>query len=238
MNIRGFGAAAIRPPGITGRTGAASICLALLAVAACGSSADQPAASRPGTPGSAQPSSSSGSAAVVWPAPPDPLKRAVAAGLTPEVKEHLTFHVHAHLDVFLDGEPITVPAGIGINIDDPGVQRFTDTPDGSLAYGGITRCGKPCISPLHTHDTTGILHTESATLTPNTLGEFFTEWGVRLSGACVEKYCRPMPIAVYVNGKQYTRDPRAIELLDLEEIAVVIGSPPSEIPASADFSVA
>lgn len=36
----------------------------------------------------------------------------------------------------------------------------------------------PCISPLHTHDTTGSLHTESATAVPNRLGQFFTEWGV------------------------------------------------------------
>jgi hypothetical protein len=157
--------------------------------------------------------------------------------LKPEVREFLIFHVHAHLDVLIDGKPITVPAGIGINIDDPGVQRFTDTPDGSLAYGGITQCRTPCISPLHTHDTTGILHTESATLTPNTLGQFFTEWGVRLSGSCVGEYCSPTPIAFYANGTPYTQDPRAIELTDLKEIAVVIGIPPPKIPETADFSM-
>jgi hypothetical protein len=177
-------------------------------------------------------------AAVAWPAPSDPLKRAVAAGLKPEVKEFLIHHVHSHLDVFVDGKPITVPAGIGINIDDPGVQRFTDTPDGSLAYGGITQCRTPCISPLHTHDTTGILHTESATPEPNTLGEFFTEWGVRLSRSCVKEYCSPTPIAFYVNGTPHTQDPRAIKLTDHTEIAVVIGTPPPHIPATADFSQA
>jgi hypothetical protein len=162
----------------------------------------------------------------------------VAAGLKPEVKEFLTFHVHAHVDVFVDGRPLTVPAGIGINIDDPNVRRFTDTPDGSLAYGGITKCRTPCISPLHTHDNTGILHTESATLRPNTLGQFFTEWGVRLSGSCVKDYCSPEPIAFYVNGKLYPKDPRGIELTDQKEIAVVIGTPPSKIPETADFSMA
>ena len=75
--------------------------------------------------------------------------------------------VHAHLDVFVDGEPIAVPAGIGINIDDPEVQRFKD-PDDSVGYGGIKRCRKPCISPLHTHDETGIIHTESAS--PSRIG--------------------------------------------------------------------
>ncbi len=181
--------------------------------------------------------SSSTAAALAWPAPPDPLDRTVAAGLTPEVKEFLTYHVHAHLDVFVDGKPITVPAGIGINVDDPDVHRFTET-DGSLSYGGIELCGNPCISPLHTHDATGILHTESSTPEPNTLGQFFTEWGVRLSGSCVEEYCSPEPIAIYVNGTPYTQDPGAIGLTDHEEIAVVIGTPPPQIPETADFSEA
>jgi hypothetical protein len=199
-----------------------------LAVAGCSGSSDD------GTPASTSP----GKAAVVWPAPADPLERSVAAGLTPEVKEHLTYHVHAHLDVFVDGKPITVPSGIGINTDDPEVRRFTDTPDGSIAYGGIKRCGKPCISPLHTHDTTGIVHTESATPVPNTLGQFFTEWGVRLSRSCVADYCSPKPIAFYVDGKRFTQDPAAITLTEQEEIAIVIGEPPSEIPETADFSQA
>jgi hypothetical protein len=119
--------------------------------------------------------------------------------LEPEPKEFLTNHAHAHLDVFVDGKPIVVPAGIGINIDDPEVRRF-DEPDGSVAYGGITLCTTPCISPLHTHDSTGIIHTESASPEPNTLGQFFTEWGVDLGDSCVGEFCSPEPIAFCVNG--------------------------------------
>ncbi len=238
MSIHGSGTAGAPARRVTVRVGAGVACVALLAVAGCSSRANRPAPSRTSTPNSAKPTQSSTSAPVVWPAPSDPLTRAVAAGLKPEVKENLTYHVHAHLDVFVDGVPITVPAGIGINIDDPRVQRFTDTPDGSFAYGGITGCRTPCISPLHTHDTTGILHTESATPEPNTLGQFFTEWDVRLSNSCVEQYCGPKPIAFYVNGTLYTQDPRAITLTDHKEIAIVIGTPPSKIPETADFSTA
>ncbi len=172
---------------------------------------------------------------ILWPAPPDPLSRTEAAGLTAEVKESLTYHVHAHLDVFVDGKPIIVPAGIGIDIDDPEVKSFTDTPDGSTGYGGIERCKKPCISPLHTHDDTGILHTESSTPDPNTLGQFFTEWGVDISSSCVADIC-DKPIAFYVDGEKYTRDPSAIQLTYQEEIALVIGDPPAQIPRTADFS--
>jgi hypothetical protein len=173
--------------------------------------------------------------AVVWPAPADPLDRTVAAGLQPETREFLVNHVHAHLDVFVDGNPVVVPAGIGINIADPGVRRF-DEP-GSTAYGAITGCSTPCISPLHTHDATGIIHTESATPEPNTLGEFFIEWGVRLGDSCVGEYCSPATtIAVYVDGQPFTEDPNTILLTDQREIAIVIGTPPPQIPKTADFS--
>ena len=35
------------------------------------------------------------------------------------------------------------------------------------------------------------LHTESATRKNNTLGQFFTEWGVKLDQSCVATYCAP-----------------------------------------------
>jgi hypothetical protein len=162
----------------------------------------------------------------------------VAAGLKPEVKESLTYHVHAHLDVFVDGKPVVVPAGIGINIDDPDVHKGNDGPGGSATYGGIDECDSPCISPLHTHDSSGIIHTESATPVPNTLGEFFIEWGVRLTGSCVGDDCGSKPVAFYVDGERYTQDPAAMELTDHEEIAIVVGVAPPEIPDTADFSQA
>lgn len=183
------------------------------------------------------PASSSVPAAVLWPAPSDPLERTIAAGLEPERREFLINHVHAHLDVFVDGDPIAVPSGVGINIDDPNVREFKE-PDGSMAYGGITGCETPCISPLHTHDATGIIHTESASPEPNTLGQFFAEWGVRLSDTCAGDYCSPEPIAFYVDGEPYAGDPSAIELTDRKEIAIVIGTPPAQIPKTADFSKA
>jgi hypothetical protein len=174
--------------------------------------------------------------AVPWPAPPNPLELARNAGLTPEPEEQLAYHVHAHLDVFVNGMPVTVPAGIGINIHDPAVHHLVLT-DGSDAYGGISPpCAQPCISPLHTHDVTGILHTESARTRPNTLGEFFTEWNVRLDRSCVGGYCSPeASILVYVDGDRFTGDPRTIVLTNHKEIAIVIGTPPKKVPASFRF---
>ena len=113
---------------------------------------------------------------------------------------------------------------------------FHDTPDGSAAYGGIELCTKPCISPLHTHDNTGILHTESASPVPNRLGQFFTEWGVRLDRNCVGGYCRPSNIEFFVNGNRFGGDPRAILLTNFKEIAIVIGTRPKQIPKTGDFT--
>jgi hypothetical protein len=155
----------------------------------------------------------------------------VQAGLQPEVRETLHFHVHAHLDVFVNDQPVVVPAGIGINIADPGVKHGQW--NGGPAHGGISGCAQPCISPLHTHDESGVIHTESANSTPNRLGQFFTEWNVPLSGSCVGQYCEPAtPIAIYVDGGRYAGNPADISLTDRREIAVVIGSAPKQIPSS------
>jgi hypothetical protein len=146
----------------------------------------------------------------------------------PEVNEHLEFHVHSHLDVYLNGKKVRIPAGIGIDIHGSDVHRFPMS-DGTVAYGGIVKCKQPCISPLHTHDDTGVLHTETSTATPNTLGQFFVEWGVRLSKTCIGSYCRQ--VSVWVNGKRYGKDPRRILLADRTEIAIVVGTPPAKIPS-------
>ena len=142
------------------------------------------------------------------------------AGLTPETHEFLFLHVHSHLDVFVDGKKVVVPAGIGIDIHNKAVRKFS-TPDGTIAYGGINPpCAKPCISPLHTHEDDGILHTEAKKDQFNRLGQFFTEWGRKL----------PAGAKLYVDGKRVKGDPRAIQLKDRREIAVIIGKPPAHIP--------
>ena len=171
--------------------------------------------------------------AVPWPAPANPMQLTRRAGLTPETHEFVFLHVHSHLDVFVKGKKVRVPAGIGINIDDPAVRRYLLT-DGTIGYGGISPpCAKPCISPLHTHFDDGILHTEARQNQFNHLGQFFTEWNVRLSRNCVGGYCRPAaPITVYVDGNAYAGDPRQIQLEDRREIAIVIGTPPQKIPSS------
>jgi hypothetical protein len=203
-----------------------SVCLLVLALAGCGGGGKKAAV----VPTQTTPTPANGAAP--WPAPADPMKLTEEAGLTPETHEFLLLHVHAHLDVFVNGRPVTVPAGIGIEIHDPAVHSAKQK--GSIVYGFIDPpCAQPCISPLHTHDVSGILHTEAKKNQFNNLGEFFTEWAVRLDRKCVGGYCKPgAPITIYVDGKPNTGDPRQIKLEDKREIAIVIGSPPAEIPSS------
>jgi hypothetical protein len=170
--------------------------------------------------------------AAPWPAPSDPLVRARAAGLVAARKESFVYHIHAHLSVFVNGSSVVVPSGLGIDIHDPGV-KHAPLQGGGTGYGGISLCAKACISPLHTHDLSGVVHVEATEKHDFKLGQFFTEWGVRLDSSCVGGYCAPAAkIATFVNGKQQQGNPADIVFTNHEEIAIVIGTPPPQIPAT------
>jgi hypothetical protein len=134
-------------------------------------------------------------------------------GLDQLSAEVLTYHVHQHLDIFVNGKKETVPAFIGID-------------DGDF------------ITELHTHDASGIIHVEAGKVFPYTLGQFFGVWGVRLSPTCIGGYCaKPgAPLKFYLNGKPYTSNPNNLILKNHEEIAIVYGKPPKKIPSTYDFA--
>jgi hypothetical protein len=207
----------------------ASIPVALVLLAACsGAGGVSPRYS-------ASPAPPPSAGAAPWLLPSDPMSLIRQAGLTPTTHEFFTYHVHAHLDVFVNGRRVQIPGGIGIDLTDPGVHRG-DT-DGAPSYGSIKLCSRPCISPVHTHDVTGVLHIEAPTRTRFTLGQLFQERGVRLDGSCVGGYCKPgASVVVFVDGKRHSGSPAAIALASHEEIALIIGSPPSSIPSTYTFS--
>jgi hypothetical protein len=195
-----------------------SLCLLLLVACGGGSSSSNTSKPSNDAPELEVPS---------WSLPDDPMPLAREAGLKPDTKEYLTFHVHAHLDVFVNGDPVEIPGGIGIEITDPAVQDFGG------AYGGIPEegCEQVCISPLHTHDPDGVIHTEAPKEAQFTLGQFFEEMAVRLDASCVDEFCTPdVPVAVYVDGERHEGNPADIVLGNNQEIAIVVGTPPDEIP--------
>src|SRR3974377_75222 len=93
---------------------------AMLLLSACSSSKPAAQSSPSPTPPAARPTARP----APWPAPAPPMARARAAGLVPETAESLEYHVHAHLDVFVNGTQITVPAGIGIDTRTPAGHTF------------------------------------------------------------------------------------------------------------------
>ena len=197
------------------------LALCLLLFAGCGGGSPSPGNSE------ASPTASGGEV-TSWSRPSDPMALAQQAGLTPDVKEYIDYHVHAHLDVFVNGRPVEIPGGIGIETTDPAVKKF-----GENHFGGIpeTGCDQACISPLHTHDVDGVLHVEAKSEAQFTLGQFFKEMAIRLDASCVDEYCAPgIPVVVYVDGQPQSGNPADIVLRDSQEIAIVIGTPPEVIP--------
>jgi hypothetical protein len=133
-------------------------------------------------------------------------------GISCGATEQLVYHIHAHLAVFKNGQPYTLPAGVGI----PGSQA-EPTNQGPIASGGS------CIYWLHTHTTDGVIHIESPSKAIYTLGNFFDEWHQPLTGTKVGSLSGK--ITAFVNGKPWKKSPRDIPLLPHEDIQLEIGEP-------------
>lgn len=153
-----------------------------------------------------------------WPIPADAAPYIAAVGLQAQSGETLEVHYHAHVDIIDNGSPQTVPAHIGFV---------------------ITNGQGTGISSLHTHDTSGIVHVESATDTPYTLGQVFTEWGVRLTSGQIGGLvtANGNVVRVFVDGTPFTGDPATIVLRSHQEIAFWYGSTTAtpQVPSSYSF---
>src|SRR5829696_6557255 len=146
----------------------------------------------------------------------DLAERLQAIGVPPlSAAEGTAVHIHQHLDLYVDGAKVPVPAGIGI---DPAVG----------------------FAPLHTHDASGIIHVESPTPRGYTLGEFFAVWGVRFTPSCLGGYCPAgdRRLRVYLDGAACPGDPTTLSLASRQEIVVAFGTAaqlPSPIPSAYRF---
>lgn len=128
--------------------------------------------------------------------------------LNPLGQEGSVLHIHQHLDLYVNGKHVTLPALIGINDD---------------SY----------ITEVHTHDTSGVIHVESPNQRTFKLGQLFGEWGVKLTANCVASYCGHLKW--WVNGQQITGDPSELNLHSHQEIVIAQGPPPLIVPKSYKF---
>ena len=186
---------------------------ALILLGGCGSD-PEPA----GAPVGPAPTVSDGpeGSAGSWLRADDQSASAAKAGLPMLGREMLTVHYHAHVDLLVRGVRVPVPALVGID---------------SI---------KQTISPLHTHDVTGVVHIESGEDIGFTLGQFFTEWGQPLSGTTVGPVTLTQgeQLLVYRDGKRVAGDPAAIPFTKHGEFFIWVGpasSPPKQPPSTYDF---
>jgi len=135
-------------------------------------------------------------------------------GIICEPMEGSVFHIHAKLDIFINGQNFTLPALIGI----------TDN----------------CFYWMHTHDESGIIHIEAPIQKTFTLGQFFDIWKQKLSNHQILNYTADNNhlLNVYING---TKVPTGTNFRDIDMhahdvITIVYGKVPNNIPSKADFS--
>jgi len=150
-----------------------------------------------------------------WGLPADPSAAAARAGLPMLGQEMLDVHYHAHLDVIVRGQQITVPAQIGIDV------------------------ARQQISALHTHDASGVVHIESSRDVPFTLGQLFTEWGQTLTAHQVgpDVAATGEQVRVYRNGTLVAGDPASLKFTAHDEIVVWLGpaGQQPQVPSSYTF---
>ncbi len=83
--------------------------------------------------------------------------------------EGTAIHIHPYIQIIINGQNVTVPAGIGI------VNSGT------------------CFEPVHVHDNSGIIHVESPnTNTQYTLAQFFQIWNATYHGVAVNGVQHPI----------------------------------------------
>jgi hypothetical protein len=144
-----------------------------------------------------------------WPAQSEGLAQRVAGLGFPPVGDE-SYHAHALLTVYRDGEQVPIPADLGY--DERGAH-----------------------SSLHTHTPDGVVHLEADDPYPYTLAHVMTTWGVafgpdRLGGDTANSTKK---VHVYVNGKPAAPD---VELSDGDNVVIAYGeagSFPTEPDADA-----
>jgi hypothetical protein len=122
-------------------------------------------------------------------------------------------HVHAHLTLIADGTQRAIPLAIG-------------TPNPFILDSLVLAAG--CFYWLHTHDATGIIHLEAPNSNTLTLGNFFAIWDQPLSRSNVGGF--EGDVTAFVDSTRYDGDLGAIPISAHENITLVVGTVPAQLP--------
>ena len=129
------------------------------------------------------------------------------AGIHCDPAEGVAMHIHPHLTILNHGKLVPIPEDVGRPL------------------------AAQCFYWIHTHTPDGIIHVESPTVRPFTLGQFMAVWGQPLTPTDVAG-ARPKKgeaIRVYVDGQRYTGNPSKIEFAQHLDIDILVG-PPYKLP--------
>jgi hypothetical protein len=124
--------------------------------------------------------------------------------------EQLSYHIHAHISIYINGASIPLVANTGI------------APVGVTSNANVT-----CYYWLHTHDTTGVIHIESPTTKLYTLNQFFDIWEKFSSStsALPTQLLSSTGWIIFVNGKQVNTDFNHLQLHAHDLITIAYNSP-------------
>jgi hypothetical protein len=147
-------------------------------------------------------------------APNTGLTGAPVDGIQCNTTEQLTYHHHAHLAIFINGQMRPVPLGIGM-VPPATVQQ---TSAGNFATGSQT-----CLYWLHVHAQDGILHIESPAPKTYELAQFFGIWHQALSSNQIGPY--KGTVTATVDGKPWSGDPGQIPLNEHAQVVLNLGGP-------------
>jgi len=134
------------------------------------------------------------------------------------------YHVHAHVSLYVKGEQIAIPAGIGV---------INPTVTNNYVNFDVAKC----FYEIHTHDATGVIHIHAngGANRPLTLGQLFDVWGQPLERNNVAGQVGR--VVAFVDQVRYDGDLRAIvlgtnTLVNLQVGSPLVGPPKFIIPAA------
>jgi hypothetical protein len=146
--------------------------------------------------------SSSPSSGAATPASAELVHNTKLANVPLLTAEGVATHIHTSLVVMVNGKEKQVPAGIGIDAD-----------SGHIAA-------------LHTHDTSGLIHLESAKENDDyTLEQFLTVWGMPTdaAGRCAF-FGATSPCTITVTSKDSGKVPLDVRLKDYDTLTLTVTS--------------
>ena len=127
--------------------------------------------------------------------------------------EQSAYHIHVHLTIYMNGQPVAVPQGVGIASD------------------------QSCLYWLHTHDSTGVIHIEAPQTASLTLQNFLDIWGQpQFSQLGFQtQLAESAGWTIYVDGKQVQGDFKSVVFTAHEVITIMYNSPNAKPDASYNW---